>query len=89
MTTSNIAHKNEVHAKYMDTGYFGGFCEPSKNMQSTCCDKSKVHDLRLVLDDWINFTARMSTNASKPSMGLSSFSWRAPKKCMRKKNAYT
>ena len=85
MTTSNIAHKNDVHAKYMDTGYFGGFCEPSKNMskvytmQSTCCDKSKVHDLRLVLDDWINFTAQTSTNAN---MEPSSFTWRAPKKCM-------
>ena len=78
MTTSNIAHKNEVHAKYMDTGYFGGFCEPSKNMQSTCCDKSKVHDLRLVLDDWINFTAQTSTNAY---MEPSSFTWNAPKKC--------
>ncbi|KAM3761182.1 hypothetical protein ACB098_01G248500 [Castanea mollissima] len=83
-------HKLRGHTKYVDTGYFGGFCEPSNNMskvypmQSTCCDniKSKVHDLRLVLDDWINFTARMSNNGSKPSMGLSSFSWRAPKKCM-------
>ncbi|XP_050256777.1 uncharacterized protein At4g15970-like [Quercus robur] len=64
-------HKLQGHTKYVDTGYFGGFCEPSNNiskvytMQSTCCDniKSKVHDLRLVLDDWINFTARMSTNA--------------------------
>ena len=90
-------HMLRGHTKYVDTGYFGGFCEPSNNiskvytMQSTCCDniKSKVHDLRLVLDDWINFTARMSINASKPSMGLSSFSWRAPNKCMRKKNTYT
>ena len=41
--------------------------------------RGKVHDLRLVLDDWINFTAQTSTNAN---MEPSSFTWRAPKKCM-------
>ena len=83
-----VTHKLKGYSvKQLDKTYFGGFCEPSKNvskvytMQSTCCDnvKSKVHDLRLVLDDWINFTAQVSTNAST---GTSPFTWRAPKKCV-------
>ena len=88
MTTRNIADIQGVGTKYLDKAYFGGFCEPSEDMSeiytmhSTCCDsiKSKVHDLRLFLDDWINFTIQISANAS---MGSSSFSWRAPKKCIR------
>ncbi|XP_050262585.1 uncharacterized protein At4g15970-like [Quercus robur] len=83
-----VTHKLKGYSvKHLDITYFGGFCEPSKNvskvytMQSTCCDnvKSKVHDLRLVLDDWINFTAQVSTNAST---GTTPFTWRAPKKCV-------
>ncbi len=87
-TTRDIAGKLRVETKYLDTAYFGGFCDPSKDMNeiytmhSTCCDniKRKVYDLRLVLDDWINFTTQISANAS---LGSSSFSWRAPKKCIR------
>lgn len=91
-----MARRNDIlgmvgmRIKYLDTAYFGGFCEPSKDMNmsqvctmdASCCDniKSKVHDLRLVFDDWINYTAPLSANVS---LGSSSFSWRAPKKCIR------
>lgn len=53
-----------MHIKFLDKAYFGGFCQPLKSnsevytMQSNCCEKieSKVYDLKLVLDDWSNFT---------------------------------
>ncbi|XP_059450066.1 uncharacterized protein At4g15970-like [Corylus avellana] len=89
MTTRlDIVDMVGVRIKYPDPGNFGGFCEDSKDMSevytmhAACCDnvKHKVHDMRLLLDDWINFTAKLSANAS---LGPSSFSWRAPKKCMR------
>lgn len=89
MTTRlDIVDMLGVKIKYLDTNNFGGFCEGSKDMSevytmhAACCDniKSKVHDLRLLLDDWINFTAKLSANVS---LGPYPFSWRAPKKCMR------
>ncbi|OVA17515.1 Nucleotide-diphospho-sugar transferase [Macleaya cordata] len=75
--------------KYLDTAYFGGFCEPSKDlnkvttMHANCCAgiEKKIHDLRLVLEDWKNFTAlsteekRLRGTSSEPSP------WRAPDKC--------
>ncbi|MCL7028298.1 hypothetical protein MKW94_003778 [Papaver nudicaule] len=50
--------------RFLDTLYFGGFCEPSKDfnkvctMHANCCfgAESKLHDLGLLLDDWRNYT---------------------------------
>lgn len=69
-----------MQMRFLDTAYFGGFCEPSKDfnlvctMHANCCFglENKVHDLKLVLQDWRSFML-------KPN--LSSFSWRAPQKC--------
>ncbi|KAI3983545.1 hypothetical protein MKX01_038965 [Papaver californicum] len=75
-----IKHDPAVNAmglriKYLDTAYFGGFCEPSKDM-----NKKKLQDLRLVLDNWKNFTA-LSTE-DKILKGSSKTSpWSAPDKC--------
>ncbi|KAJ7974791.1 Glycosyltransferase [Quillaja saponaria] len=71
---------------YVSPMYFDGFCQVNKDMSevytmhANCCDDldSKVQDLRLVLDDWINFTAGSSVNTTS---GPLSSSWRAPKKC--------
>ncbi|XP_059641423.1 uncharacterized protein At4g15970-like isoform X2 [Cornus florida] len=70
--------------RFLDTAHFGGLCEPSKDfnavctMHANCCYglESKVHDLRLMLEDWRKFMA-LSTDvrASQPS------SWSVPKNC--------
>lgn len=55
----------DVRVKYLDTTYFGGFCQQNNNingvynMHANCCD-DKLYDLRLVLDHWKNFTTRSS-----------------------------
>lgn len=69
--------------RFLNTDYYGGFCQPSNNVSEVytihgnCCDniESKVYDLRLVLDDWRKFNALSSND----SLGL--FPWRAPSKC--------
>lgn len=83
-TEQEIMEMLGMRIKFLDKVYFGGFCQPLKNnsevytMQANCCEKieSKVHDLKLVLDDWSNFTGQSSNN----SLGTLS-SWRAPDKC--------
>ncbi|MCL7049477.1 hypothetical protein MKW94_024990 [Papaver nudicaule] len=88
-----IKHDPAVNAlglstKYLDTAYFGGFCQPSKDMNkvstmhANCCVgiEKKLQDLRLVLDNWKNFTA-LSTE-DKILKGSSKTSpWSAPDKC--------
>ncbi|XP_024988758.1 uncharacterized protein At4g15970-like [Cynara cardunculus var. scolymus] len=74
----------DLKLRFLDTTYFGGFCEPSKDlnkvctMHANCCVglDNKVHDLRIVLQDWKNFMAL------PPSIKSSLRStWRAPKNC--------
>ncbi|KAJ9141583.1 hypothetical protein P3X46_032103 [Hevea brasiliensis] len=73
-----------LQMKYLDTAYFGGFCEFSKDfnkvctMHANCCIgmERKIHDLKMVLEDWRRFM--LNTTNLKPS---SSFTWRAPEKC--------
>ncbi|KDP30112.1 hypothetical protein JCGZ_18400 [Jatropha curcas] len=76
-----------LQIRFLDTAYFGGFCEPSKDfnlvctMHANCCFglESKVHDLRIVLQDWRRFMLASS------NLSLSSpFYWRAPNKCSLK-----
>lgn len=74
----------DLKIKFLNTAYFGGFCEPSKDlnyvctMHANCCFglDSKVHDLRILLEDWKQFMSL------PPTMKRSSMlSWRAPKNC--------
>ncbi|KAL6501847.1 hypothetical protein OROGR_026980 [Orobanche gracilis] len=49
-----------LEIKFLDTVYFGGFCQPSRDlnrvctMHANCCAglDNKIHDLRILLDDW-------------------------------------
>ena len=68
-----------------NTSSFGDFCQLNMNtlreaytIQANCCDdlKSKVHDLRIVLDDWIRFRKRASEGNALFKMDL-----RLPQKC--------
>lgn len=65
--------------KFLDTAYFGGFCEPSKDldvvctMHANCCTSldSKIHDLHMVIDDWKKYKAspRNSTRTESWTRG--------------------
>ncbi|KAF8389616.1 hypothetical protein HHK36_024135 [Tetracentron sinense] len=70
--------------RFLNTAYFGGFCEPSKDlnqvctMHANCCIglDSKLHDLRIMIDDWKFFLSL------PPSMKRSRVaSWRVPQNC--------
>ncbi|CAA7043764.1 unnamed protein product [Microthlaspi erraticum] len=70
--------------RFLNTAYFGGLCEPSKDlnlvrtMHANCCFgmDSKLHDLGIMLQDWRDF---MSLPLHlKQSSG---FSWKVPQNC--------
>lgn len=70
--------------RFLDTMYFGGLCEPSKDlnqvctMHANCCFglDSKLNDLRMMLQDWKDFMSL------KPMLKRSlNLSWSVPDKC--------
>lgn len=71
-----------LKVKFLNTMFFGGFCEPSRDfsqvctMHANCCYglKHKINDLKLVLDDWRKY----SSGSEKPPHP---FKWSAPKLC--------
>lgn len=77
-------YKIGLRMRFLDTAYFGGFCQHGKDfnkvctMHANCCFgmDNKVHDLKLVLEDWKRFTSLPPSK--KP---LRSPSWRAPQNC--------
>ncbi|GMH17451.1 hypothetical protein Nepgr_019292 [Nepenthes gracilis] len=79
-TVRNIGLK----MRFLDTIYFGGFCEPSRDMNevctmhANCCIglEKKVHDLSLVLQDW-----KMYMSLPPDQRSPNSSRWRAPQKC--------
>lgn len=58
--------------RFLDTAYFGGLCEASQGldvvvtMHGNCCTKleSKIHDLKMVMDDWKKYMMRRSLSRS-------------------------
>ncbi|GAB2209903.1 hypothetical protein Droror1_Dr00027130, partial [Drosera rotundifolia] len=70
--------------RFLDTAYFGGLCEPSRDldqvctMHANCCYEmdNKLCDLRIMLQDWRHFMSL--TPVLKRS---SSYSWRVPMNC--------
>ncbi|CAN1137693.1 Uncharacterized protein At4g15970, partial [Linum perenne] len=73
-----------LQMKFLDTAYFGGLCEPSKDfnlvctMHVNCCAglDSKVNDLRVILEDWTNFLS-LPPKLKRALRIL----WRVPQKC--------
>ncbi|KAM5566553.1 uncharacterized protein ABKV19_014949 [Rosa sericea] len=79
-STVNIGMK----MKFLDTAYFGGFCEPSRDlnqvctMHANCCFglDSKLHDLRIMVQDWKEFLSL------PPSLKRTLiFPWAVPQNC--------
>ncbi|KAL6533720.1 hypothetical protein OROHE_013553 [Orobanche hederae] len=73
-----------LEIKFLDTVYFGGFCQPSRDlnrvctMHANCCAglDNKIHDLRILLDDWKNYLSLPEnvTRRTPPS-------WSVPQSC--------
>nr|XP_027072628.1 uncharacterized protein At4g15970-like [Coffea arabica] len=69
--------------RFLDTAYFSGFCQPSKDlnvlctMHANCCVDvhKKIHDLRLVIDDWKKYMALPSNRKKR-------YSWTQRKYCV-------
>uniref|UniRef100_A0A803KWR8 Nucleotide-diphospho-sugar transferase domain-containing protein n=2 Tax=Chenopodium quinoa TaxID=63459 RepID=A0A803KWR8_CHEQI len=70
--------------RFLDTAYFGGLCEPSKDlnevctMHANCCYgiNSKLHDLKIMLQDWKLFMSLpLSLKRSQ------AYTWRVPMNC--------
>ncbi|KAF1885724.1 hypothetical protein Lal_00002623 [Lupinus albus] len=73
--------------KYVENGYFGGFCQISNEMlrnaytiHANCCGNltSKVHDMKNVLNDWNQIKEHESEDNSSYKIAL-----RWPHKCIR------
>ncbi|XWS69424.1 hypothetical protein CRYUN_Cryun04dG0177800 [Craigia yunnanensis] len=73
-----------LEIRFLDTAYFGGLCEPSKDlnvvctMHVNCCYgmDSKLHDLKIMLQDWRAF---MSLPPDLKNESI--ISWRVPQNC--------
>nr|GME20655.1 uncharacterized protein At4g15970-like isoform X1 [Ipomoea batatas] len=70
--------------RFLNTAYFGGFCEPSKDlnlvrtMHANCCIglDNKIHDLKMVIDDWKKYMGLASNErTSRPQ------TWTVPRRC--------
>ncbi|CAD6249913.1 unnamed protein product [Miscanthus lutarioriparius] len=70
--------------KFLSTTYFGGICEPSRDlnkvctMHANCCIglQSKIHDLRIMMEDWSSYMSMPpSLKQFRP------LSWRVPQNC--------
>ena len=70
--------------RFLDTAFFGGFCQPSEDlnkvctMHANCCIglDSKIHDLRIMLEDWRQFLSLPPTLKRS-----STLSWSVPQNC--------
>ncbi|KAG7616162.1 hypothetical protein AtNW77_Chr4g0291171 [Arabidopsis thaliana] len=71
--------------RFLDTKYFGGFCEPSRDldkvctMHANCCVglENKIKDLRQVIVDWENYVSAAKTTDGQI------MTWRDPENCMK------
>lgn len=70
--------------KFLSTKYFGGFCEPSRDlnevctMHANCCIglQSKIHDLKIMMEDWRSYLS-LPPNLKR----LQISTWRVPQNC--------
>ncbi|KAI3703590.1 hypothetical protein L1987_73780 [Smallanthus sonchifolius] len=74
-----------LRIRFLDTGYFGGFCQASKDlnkvctMHANCCvgSENKVHDLGIMLGDWRKYKESPANQMTRGSAG----SWTVPQLC--------
>ncbi|KAK9076153.1 hypothetical protein SSX86_004486 [Deinandra increscens subsp. villosa] len=76
---------NGLRIRFLDTAYFGGFCEPSRDldkvctMHANCCAglDNKVHDIGIMLQDWQKYK-RLLGNETVVDRTVS---WTVPQSC--------
>jgi len=82
----DIAESYGFFVNEMDTNHFGGFCQLNNDMFETaytihanCCEdlRSKVHDMKIVLQDWIRFRNGVQKDNATEKVAL-----RWPQKCI-------
>ncbi|XP_027351180.1 uncharacterized protein At4g15970-like [Abrus precatorius] len=87
MQRQDLVDMYRLRLQNVNAAYFGGFCQLNKDMlreantiHANCCDDltSKVHDLRIVLDDWIRFRKGVLRKSASDQMAL-----RWPQMCSR------
>lgn len=69
-----------LHLRFLSTAYFGGFCQPSRDlnavctMHANCCTglERKLNHLKAMLDDWRKFKSRPD---SKKASGSTTWSF--------------
>ncbi|KAL2612297.1 hypothetical protein R1flu_023989 [Riccia fluitans] len=74
-----------LKVEFLDTVYFGGFCEVSQDfekvctMHANCCTglERKLSDLRLTMSDWRRFK-----NMTREEKRNQRIFWQAPKECL-------
>ncbi|KAL6973491.1 hypothetical protein U1Q18_027678 [Sarracenia purpurea var. burkii] len=70
--------------RFLDTAYFGGFCQPSRDMgqvctmHANCCVglEKKIYDLKIMQEDWKRFLSLQNNRKA-----LQTTSWTVPQKC--------
>ncbi|XP_071727398.1 uncharacterized protein At4g15970-like [Rutidosis leptorrhynchoides] len=75
-----------LQIRFLDTAYFGGFCQPSQDlnkvctMHANCCAglENKVHDLGIMLNDWRKYTISLAKHSSRH---VYKGSWTVPQFC--------
>lgn len=78
-------HDNGLQIRFLDTKFFGGFCEPSRDfnkvctMHANCCVglDNKVHDLVILLEDWRKYMHSFVNRTTT----LGPVSWTVPQSC--------
>lgn len=73
-----------LQIRFLDTAYFGGFCQISRDlnkvctMHANCCVglDNKIHDLGIMLDDW-----RKYMSSQRNITGPQYSSWTVPQRC--------
>lgn len=71
-----------LQMRFLDTAYFGGFCQPSRDfnlvctMHANCCVglHNKINDLAMLLEDWRRYMSSQTSNNTH-------FSWSVPNNC--------
>ncbi|KAG8381991.1 hypothetical protein BUALT_Bualt05G0030000 [Buddleja alternifolia] len=77
--------------RFLDTAYFGGFCEPSKDldqvitMHANCCVglDNKIHDIKMVIADWKKYMSLLPHGGKN----FSTRSWTSSWRCGMKKSS--
>ncbi|KAJ0914932.1 putative nucleotide-diphospho-sugar transferase [Helianthus annuus] len=76
---------NGLQIRFLDTTFFGGFCEPSRDfdkvctMHANCCVglENKVHDIKIMLQDWRKYRQVLGNQTAM----VRSISWTVPQSC--------